>query len=81
MSSARWSGKAIPLNEGCLTPLTIIVPEGTLLNPRAPAAVIAGNTEVSQSACNALYGALGVVAAAQGTMNNFIWGNDGFPEL
>jgi 5-oxoprolinase (ATP-hydrolysing) len=71
-------GKAIPLNEGCLAPLTIIVPEGTLLNPRAPAAVIAGNTEVSQSACNALYGALGVVAAAQGTMNNFIWGNDAF---
>jgi 5-oxoprolinase (ATP-hydrolysing) len=71
-------GKAIPLNEGCLAPLTIIVPEGTLLNPRAPAAVIAGNTEVSQSACNALYGALGVVAAAQGTMNNFIWGNEAF---
>jgi 5-oxoprolinase (ATP-hydrolysing) len=71
-------GKAIPLNEGCLKPLEIIVPEGTLLNPRAPAAVIAGNTEVSQSACNALYGALGVVAAAQGTMNNFIWGNDRF---
>ena len=71
-------GKPIPLNEGCLKPLTIIVPEGSLLNPRAPAAVIAGNTEVSQSACNALYGALGVVAAAQGTMNNFIWGNDGF---
>ena len=71
-------GKAIPLNEGCLRPLTIIVPEGTLLNPVAPAAVIAGNTEVSQSACNALYGALGVVAAAQGTMNNFIWGNDRF---
>ena len=71
-------GKPIPLNEGCLKPLEIIVPEGTLLNPRAPAAVIAGNTEVSQSACNALYGALGVVAAAQGTMNNFIWGNDRF---
>lgn len=71
-------GKAIPLNEGCLKPLTIIVPEGTLLNPVAPAAVIAGNTEVSQAACNALYGALGVVAAAQGTMNNFIWGNDRF---
>ncbi len=71
-------GKAIPLNEGCLKPLTIIVPEGTLLNPVAPAAVIAGNTEVSQSACNALYGALGVVAAAQGTMNNFIWGNERF---
>jgi len=71
-------GKAIPLNEGCLAPLTIIVPEGSLLNPRPPAAVIAGNTEVSQSACNALYGALGVVAAAQGTMNNFIWGNESF---
>jgi 5-oxoprolinase (ATP-hydrolysing) len=71
-------GKPIPLNEGCLTPLTIIVPDGSLLNPRAPAAVIAGNTEVSQSACNALYGALGVVAAAQGTMNNFIWGNETF---
>jgi 5-oxoprolinase (ATP-hydrolysing) len=71
-------GKPIPLNEGCLAPLTIIVPEGTLLNPQAPAAVIAGNTEVSQSACNALYGALGVVAAAQGTMNNFIWGNEAF---
>jgi 5-oxoprolinase (ATP-hydrolysing) len=71
-------GKPIPLNEGCLRPLTIIVPEGTLLNPRPPAAVIAGNTEVSQSACNALFGALGVVAAAQGTMNNFIWGNDRF---
>jgi 5-oxoprolinase (ATP-hydrolysing) len=71
-------GKPIPLNEGCLAPLTMIVPEGTLLNPHPPAAVIAGNTEVSQSACNALYGALGVVAAAQGTMNNFIWGNDAF---
>ncbi|WP_149589343.1 hydantoinase B/oxoprolinase family protein [Tabrizicola flagellatus] len=71
-------GKPIPLNEGCLKPLEIVVPEGTLLNPRAPAAVIAGNTEISQSACNALYGALGVVAAAQGTMNNFIWGNARF---
>jgi 5-oxoprolinase (ATP-hydrolysing) len=71
-------GKPIPLNEGCLTPLTIIIPEGSLLNPRPGAAVIAGNTEVSQAACNALYGALGVAAAAQGTMNNFIWGNDAF---
>jgi len=71
-------GKPIPLNEGCLAPLTIIVPEGTLLNPRPPAAVIAGNTEVSQAACNALFGALGVVAASQGTMNNFIWGNAAF---
>ncbi|MFN3992520.1 MAG: hydantoinase B/oxoprolinase family protein [Tabrizicola flagellatus] len=71
-------GKPIPLNEGCLKPLQIVVPEGTLLNPRPPAAVIAGNTEISQSACNALYGALGVVAASQGTMNNFIWGNARF---
>ncbi len=71
-------GKAIPLNEGCLRPLTIIVPEGSMLNPRAPAAVIAGNTEVSQAACNALYGALGVMASSQGTMNNFVWGNDRF---
>jgi hypothetical protein len=71
-------GKPIPLNEGCLRPLTLIVPEGSMLNPRSPAAVIAGNTEVSQAACNALYGALGVLAAGQGTMNNFVWGNDRF---
>lgn len=71
-------GKNIPLNEGCLRPLTLIIPEGSMLNPRAPAAVIAGNTEVSQAACNALYGALGVLAASQGTMNNFVWGNARF---
>jgi len=71
-------GKEIPLNEGCLRPLQIIVPEGSMLNPRYPAAVIAGNTEVSQAACNALYGALGVLAGSQGTMNNFVWGNDAF---
>ncbi|MBI1218401.1 MAG: 5-oxoprolinase [Rhodobacteraceae bacterium] len=71
-------GKDIPLNEGCLKPLTIIIPEGTMLNPRSPAAVIAGNTEVSQAACNALYGALGVIAGSQGTMNNFVWGNARF---
>ena len=71
-------GSDIPLNEGCLKPLTIVVPEGTMLNPGYPAAVIAGNTEVSQAACNALYGALGVIAGSQGTMNNFIWGNDSF---
>ncbi|MHC0054770.1 hydantoinase B/oxoprolinase family protein [Actibacterium sp. D379-3] len=71
-------GADIPLNEGCLKPLRIIAPEGTMLNPRYPAAVIAGNTEVSQAACNALYGALGVIAGSQATMNNFIWGNDDF---
>ncbi len=68
-------GKPIPLNEGCLAPITIIVPEGCMLNPRPPAAVIAGNTEVSQAACNALYGALGTMAGSQGTMHNFVWGN------
>ncbi|SFJ39475.1 hydantoinase B/oxoprolinase family protein [Celeribacter neptunius] len=71
-------GKNIPLNEGCLKPLTVIVPEGSMLNPLAPAAVIAGNTEVSQAACNALFGALGVIAGSQGTMNNFVWGNNEF---
>ncbi|KAG1713817.1 5-oxoprolinase [Nymphon striatum] len=71
-------GTAIPLNEGCLKPLHIIVPEGSMLNPRYPAAVIAGNTEVSQAACNALFGALGVIAGSQATMNNFVWGNEAF---
>ena len=70
------SESEIPLNEGCLKPLTIITPEGTMLNPRAPAAVIAGNTEVSQAATNALLGALGVLAGSQATMNNFVWGNE-----
>ncbi|MCB1336850.1 MAG: hydantoinase B/oxoprolinase family protein [Maritimibacter sp.] len=71
-------GQAIPLNEGCLAPIDIVVPEGSMLNPAPPAAVIAGNTEVSQAACNALLGALGALAASQGTMNNFLWGNDDF---
>lgn len=71
-------GKNIPLNEGCLDPIDIIVPKGCLLNPSAPAAVIAGNTEVSQAACNALLGALGVMASSQATMNNFVWGNADF---
>eukprot|EP00095_Tigriopus_kingsejongensis_P005409 snap_masked-scaffold10814_size2126-processed-gene-0.0 protein:Tk05409 transcript:snap_masked-scaffold10814_size2126-processed-gene-0.0-mRNA-1 annotation:"5-oxoprolinase" len=71
-------GSEIPLNEGCLKPLNIIAPQGSMLNPAYPAAVIAGNTEVSQAACNALYGALGVLAASQGTMNNFVWGNETF---
>jgi 5-oxoprolinase (ATP-hydrolysing) len=71
-------GKNIPLNEGCLKPLDIIVPENSMLNPQYPAAVIAGNTEVSQAACNALIGALGILAGSQGTMNNFVWGNETF---
>ncbi|MGV6812693.1 MAG: hydantoinase B/oxoprolinase family protein [Brevirhabdus sp.] len=70
--------RPIPLNEGCLKPLKIILPEGSLLNPSYPAAVISGNTEVSQAACNALYGALGVMACSQATMNNFVWGNEKF---
>ncbi len=71
-------GADIPLNQGCLKPLKIIAPVGTMLNPEYPAAVIAGNTEVSQATCNALYGALHVMACSQGTMNNFIWGNEDF---
>ncbi len=71
-------GTSIPLNEGCLHPLRIIAPEGSMLNPTYPAAVIAGNTEVSQAMCNALYGALHVMAGSQATMNNFVWGNDDF---
>ena len=65
----------IPLNAGCLKPLKIIIPEGCMLNPRYPAAVVAGNVETSQSITEALYGALGVMAASQGTMNNFTFGN------
>lgn len=71
-------GRDIPMNEGCLKPLELIVPEGSMINPRAPAAVISGNTEVSQSIAEALYGALGVIASSQGTMNNFVYGNDVF---
>ena len=68
-------GADIPMNAGCLKPLDIILPEGTLLNPRWPAAVAAGNVETSQCVVDALYGALGVMAAAQGTMNNVTFGN------
>ncbi|MFT3728366.1 MAG: hydantoinase B/oxoprolinase family protein [Terricaulis sp.] len=67
---------AIPLNEGCLKPIDIIVPEGSLLNPKRGAAVVAGNVETSQIVVDALYGALGVLAASQGTMNNFTFGDD-----
>jgi 5-oxoprolinase (ATP-hydrolysing) len=65
----------IPLNAGCLKPLRVIVPEGCMLNPRPPAAVVAGNVETSMCVTNALYGALGVMAASQNTMNNFTFGN------
>ena len=66
----------IPMNEGCLRPLELIVPHGSLLDPGYPAAVVAGNVETSQCIVDALYGALGVVAAAQGTMNNLTFGNE-----
>ncbi len=66
----------IPMNAGCLKPLHIVIPEGSMLRPRYPAAVVAGNVETSQTVTDALYGALGVLAASQGTMNNFTFGND-----
>jgi 5-oxoprolinase (ATP-hydrolysing) len=65
----------IPLNAGCLKPLEVIVPEGCMLNPNPPASVVAGNVETSSCITNALYGALGVMAASQCTMNNFTFGN------
>ncbi|MFQ5972175.1 MAG: hydantoinase B/oxoprolinase family protein [Alphaproteobacteria bacterium] len=66
----------IPMNEGCLKPIEIVVPEGSMLAPRYPAAVVAGNVETSQVITDTLFGALGVMAAAQGTMNNVTFGND-----
>ena len=69
-------GTNIPLNEGCFKPLNIIIPNNSMINAQYPSAVIAGNTEVSQLTCNALFGALGVIAGSQATMNNFVWGND-----
>ena len=65
----------IPMNAGCLKPLEIVIPEGSMLAPRYPAAVVAGNVETSQAVTDALYGALGVLAASQGTMNNFTFGD------
>jgi 5-oxoprolinase (ATP-hydrolysing) len=65
----------IPLNAGCLKPLAVILPDDCMLNPRFPAAVVAGNVETSTCVTNALYGALGVMAASQCTMNNFTFGN------
>lgn len=69
-------GAPIPLNEGCFKPLEIIAPEGSMMNASYPSAVIAGNTEVSQMACNALIAALGAMAGSQATMNNYVWGNE-----
>ena len=68
-------GADIPLNDGCLAPLNIMIPPGTFLSPEPGAAVVAGNTEVSQAVCNALLGALGAMACSQATMNNFLFGN------
>jgi 5-oxoprolinase (ATP-hydrolysing) len=66
----------IPLNEGCLIPITLILPEGTLLSPKAPAAVVAGNVETSQLVVDALFAATGRLAASQGTMNNLTFGDE-----
>ncbi len=69
------AGSDLPLNEGCLKPLTIIIPPGSFLDPPPGCAVVAGNTEVSQAVTVALLGAMGVCASSQGTMNNFLFGN------
>ncbi|MGB5082753.1 MAG: hydantoinase B/oxoprolinase family protein [Burkholderiales bacterium] len=68
----------IPMNAGCLKPLKVVIPEGSMLRPRYPAAVVAGNVETSQCITDALYGALGIMAASCGSMNNFTFGNDRF---
>jgi len=68
----------IPMNEGCMRPLNIILPEDCMLNPKYPAAVVAGNVEVSQAVTDCLFQALGALAGAQGTMNNFNFGNDDY---
>jgi 5-oxoprolinase (ATP-hydrolysing) len=66
----------LPLNEGCLAPLTIVLPPGSFLDPLPGSAVVAGNTEISQAIACAVFGALGAAASAQGTMNNLLFGND-----
>jgi 5-oxoprolinase (ATP-hydrolysing) len=66
----------IPLNEGCLKPIEIAIPEGSMLSPRYPAAVVGGNVETSQAVTDALFSAFGAMASAQGTMNNLTFGND-----
>jgi len=69
-------GDEIPLNEGCFKPLKIHIPPKTMISPEYPAAVISGNTEVSQAITDCLFGALGILASSQGTMNNFVYGNE-----
>src|SRR3546814_15608842 len=66
----------IPMNEGCLAPVTLIVPDDSMLSPRYPAAVVAGNVETSQVITDALFAAFGAMAPAQGTMNNLTFGNE-----
>ncbi len=66
----------IPLNDGCLKPFEIIIPKHSMINPEYPGAVFAGNVETSQYIVDALFGALGIISASQGTMNNFVWGNE-----
>jgi 5-oxoprolinase (ATP-hydrolysing) len=66
----------IPMNAGCLRPINIVIPAHSMLSPKYPAAVVAGNVEVSQAVTDTLFGALGALAAAQGTMNNLNFGND-----
>jgi 5-oxoprolinase (ATP-hydrolysing) len=66
----------IPMNAGCMKPIHVVIPDGCMLSPHYPAAVVAGNVETSQSITDALYGALGVLAGSQGTMNNFTFGDD-----
>ncbi|WP_084396685.1 hydantoinase B/oxoprolinase family protein [Henriciella aquimarina] len=68
----------LPLNEGCMRPLKLVIPEGSFLSPSHGSAVVAGNTEVSQAVCNVLLGALGASAASQGTMNNLLFGNEDY---
>jgi 5-oxoprolinase (ATP-hydrolysing) len=67
---------AIPMNDGCLRPIRLVVPEGSMLNPKHPAAVVAGNVETSQVVTDALFAATGRLAPSQGTMNNFTFGNE-----
>jgi 5-oxoprolinase (ATP-hydrolysing) len=67
---------AIPMNDGCLRPIRLVVPEGSMLNPRHPAAVVAGNVETSQVVTDTLFAATGRLAPSQGTMNNFTFGNE-----
>ncbi len=67
---------AIPMNDGCLKPIRLLVPEGSMLSPAFPAAVVAGNVETSQTVTDALFAATGRLAPSQGTMNNFTFGNE-----